>query len=119
MSKALKKIIARHRPSIAARMTAANGYDQTKHLHVGDLHKAGLINGAEATDLDSCVDDLATSGDPLAAFINAAKSGMVGNGGLNDDAVIDALTTDGDSDDDGDDADDDTDVTGDDQKVNA
>lgn len=98
MSKALKKIAARHRPTIAARMTAANGYDETKHLHPVDLQRAGLINGAEASDLDNCVDDLATGGDPLAAFINAAKSGMVDNKGLNDDAVLDALTPHGDDD---------------------
>lgn len=108
MSKLLKATIASHRPHIAARMTAENGYDATKHLHTKDLTKAGLINQAEQDDLDGCVDDLAASGHQGAGYINAAKAGMVGDTGLNDDALIkellgelapngDTMATDGDS----------------------
>lgn len=107
MSKALKAIATKHRPHIAARMTAENGYDGVKHLHVADLHKAGIISKLEADDLGGCVDDLAGSGDPLAAFLKAAETGEVKSDGLNNQDLVDALTTDSDEDaDDGDGMDD-------------
>lgn len=106
MSKVLKKVLATHRPHIAARLTTENGYDEGKHLHVSHLHKAGLITDAEKDDLDGCVDDAAGTGDHFAAALKAAMSGEISNTKLNDDDFIKSLMAldpdgkDGDEDDD-------------------
>jgi len=91
MSKLLKATIAKHRPHIAARLTEANGYDEAKHIHSGDLHRAGLINDQEKADLDGCVDDLNGDGSALAGALKAIMSGKLPMGKANDDEFIKSL----------------------------
>lgn len=122
MSKLLKATISKHRPHIAARLIAANGYDEAKHIHSGDLHKAGLIDDGEKADLDGCVDDLAGDNSALAGALKAIMSGELGSDKANDDAFIKSLMDlDGaqDSDEDEDDGDAVDDLTDSDEEVTA
>lgn len=91
MSKLLKKVATRHRPHIAAKMVEANGYDETKHRTTAELTKAGIITAADATDLDGCIDDLASSGDSAGGFLKAARSGEVDPDKLNIDELVSEL----------------------------
>lgn len=91
MSKLLKATIGKHRPHLAARLTEANGYDEAKHIHSGDLHRAGLINDQEKADLDGCVDDLAGDNSALAGALKAIMSGELPMGKANDDEFIKSL----------------------------
>jgi hypothetical protein len=88
MSHLLKAIAKTHRPHLAAKMTAENGYDADKHRFAADLAKDGILTKAEAEDLDGCVDDLATDGHDGAALYKAAQSGEVDSSKLNDDELI-------------------------------
>lgn len=113
MSKVLKKVLETHRPHIAARLTKENGYDGQKHLHVSDLHKAGIISDAEKADLDGCIDDAAGTGDHFAGALKAAMAGELNEGKLNSDAFIKSLMA---LDPDGKDGDEDDDMDGEDDQ---
>lgn len=107
MSKLLKKVATTHRPHIAAKMTAANGYDETKHRTSAELHKAGIISAADKASLDDCVDDLSGLGDNFGGALKAAMSGEISPDKLNDDDFIRSLMDGADSvDDDGENLDD-------------
>jgi len=107
MSKLLKKVVTRHRPHLAAKMTAANGYDAAKHRTTADLKKAGIFSAAEAADIDACIEDLSGVGDNMGGALKAASSGEINPDKLNDDAFIESLLDGADSvDDDGDNLDD-------------
>lgn len=109
MSKLLKAVAAVHRPHIAAKMIAENGYDETKHLRSKDLHKAGIINKPELDDLDDCLADLAKGHHNGA---NALLSALDGSK-LNDaESVKSLMAMDSDT---GNDEDDDADGSDDDQ----
>ena len=108
MSKALKTVARRHRPAVADKMIPDNSYNEKKHLFPEDLQKAGVISKDEATDLNVCLDDLISGGDPLAGALKGAKAGKVNKDRLNDDDFINALIASGagvddDDDDNGDD----------------
>lgn len=62
MSKQLHAVATKHRPLTAAKMTAENGYDETKHKSGADLHAAGVISADEGKDLDDCLEDLKAGG---------------------------------------------------------
>lgn len=111
MSKILKKVLATHRPHIAARLTKESGYDEKKHLYPKHLHEAGIINKDELADLDGCIDDAASTGDNFAAALRSAMSGELNEGKLNSDAFIKNLMA---LDPDGKDGDEDDDMDGDD-----
>jgi hypothetical protein len=123
MSKALKAVAKRHRPTVAEKMSPENGYNENKHLFPEDLQKAGIISKDESTDLNGCLDDLVSGGDALAGALKGAKAGKVNKDRLNDDDFINALIASGagvdDDDTDDDDTDDDGDDLGIDEKVTA
>lgn len=113
MSKLLKAVLRKHRPHIVAKMTKENGYDETKHLHAKDLHKAGIISKSDLDDVENCLDDLAAGHHNGVNALRAAASGELSKDKLNDDAFIktimaldsdtggDGDSVDADSDDDG------------------
>jgi hypothetical protein len=112
MSKLLKAVARKHRPAIAAKMVKANGYDETRHLLSGDLHKAGIIDKTEKKDFDGCVDDLADTGSVAGSALRAAAQGRGDTAKLNDPDFVKALMAldsdtgeDGGNSDDGDDTD--------------
>src|SRR5882724_10016194 len=99
MSKLLKKVVDRHMPHLSSRLTKENGYDETKHLTAGDLHKAKLISDKEKAVIDDCIDTLdalndSSTGNNLAKALTAADTGEVSKDKLNDDAFIAALMND-------------------------
>lgn len=87
MSKLLKAIAAKHRPHIAAKMNAANDYDETKHTHAKHLRSAGIIDKAELDDLTQCLDDLSKGGSSAANYLKNGKD----SGKLNDADFVRAM----------------------------
>jgi hypothetical protein len=118
MSKLLKAVIKPHRPHIVAKLTKAHGYDENKHVTVGDLKDGGLISGSEATDLFGCTDDLADGGSSKAKALKAIGAGKIDRKKANDDDFIKMLGA-MDSDEGLDDLDGEDDLADSDSKLNA
>lgn len=96
MSKLLKRVIDKHMPYLSHKLTVENGYDETKHRTVKDLHKAKLINDEEKAAIANCIDDLASLNDDsrssnAAKVLKAVDDGEVSPDSLNDDDYIKAV----------------------------
>lgn len=114
MSKLLKHLVKKHRPAIAALMTAKNGYDETKHRTPAELAKAGVVSKAQAKDLDDCFGDLSNDGDLAGALMQSASNGGINPDRFNDQDFLNEILGDevkGDASNDGNDGDDDGNIT--------